>query len=113
MEPKRTNLFCDVFVNLQSSSGLGGPAEPPPTHPVDEDVSWQRGVGLLQAAEAVHHPAVVEGQRDLRQTASCAAKQRHVTAGSSRRCRATAGRAQNVATEPAWHERIEHLMSCC
>lgn len=48
---------------------------PPPTHPVDEDVSWQCGVGLLQAAKAIHHPAVVEGQRDRRQTASCATKQ--------------------------------------
>lgn len=43
----------------------------PSTHPVDEDVSWQSGVGLLQAAEAVHHPAVVKGQCDLCQTASC------------------------------------------
>lgn len=45
------------------------------THPVDEDVSWQSGVGLLQAAEAVHHPAVVKGQRDLCQTASCSTEQ--------------------------------------
>lgn len=44
------------------------------THPVDEDVPRQRGGGLLQAAEAVHHAAVVEGQRDLRQTASCKTK---------------------------------------
>lgn len=97
VEPKHTNLFFEI--NLQRSSGLRGPEEPP-THPVDEDVSWQRGVGLLQAAEAVHHPAVVEGQRDLRQTASCAAKQHGVTAGSARRCGATAGRAQNIAAEP-------------
>lgn len=43
------------------------------THPVDEDVARQGGGGggLLQAAEPVHHLAVVEGQRDLRQTTSC------------------------------------------
>lgn len=45
------------------------------THPVDEDVAWQSGGGLLQAAEAVHHPAVVKGQCDLCQTASCTTEQ--------------------------------------
>ena len=43
----------------------------PATHPVDEDVSWQSSGGLLQAAEAIHHPAAVKGQCDLWQTTSC------------------------------------------
>lgn len=41
------------------------------THPVDEDVPWQGGVGFLQAAEAVHHPGAVKGQHDLCQAPPC------------------------------------------
>lgn len=61
--------------------------QPPPlvplnlvTHPVDEDVAWQSCIGLLQAAEAVHHLAVVKGLRDLRQTTSWSTKQQNITA---------------------------------
>lgn len=53
----------DIFLPFPSPQQTG-------THPVDEDVPWQSGSGLLQAAEAVHHLAVVEGQRDLWQTSS-------------------------------------------
>lgn len=59
----------------------------PATHPVDEDVSWQSGGGLLQAAEAVHHPAAVKGQRDLCQAASCSTEQGFImTAAQSQPC---------------------------
>ena len=55
----------------------------PLTHPVDEDVSWQSSGGVLQAAEAVHHPAVVEGQCDLCQTASCSTEQETLTVAAA------------------------------
>jgi len=58
------------------------PPPDPATHPVDEDVSWQGGGGLLQAAEAVHHLGAVKGQRDLWQAASCNRRTRDCVSSS-------------------------------
>lgn len=47
------------------------------SHPVDEDVAWQGCVGVLQAAETVHDPGVIEGYCNLCQTAICETQQSH------------------------------------
>lgn len=72
------NVSEDISVFVYVLPGVFASCPPPPnasTYPVDEDVSWQRSGGVLQAAEAVHHPAVVKGQCDLCQTASCTTEQ--------------------------------------
>lgn len=47
------------------------------SHPVDEDVAWQGWAGLLQAAETVHDPGVIEGYCNLCQAAICETQQSH------------------------------------
>lgn len=66
------SLRCVLLRNIPPPPRL--PSDPS-THPVDEDVSWQSGGGILEAAEAVHHAGAVKGQCDLCQTASCTREQ--------------------------------------
>lgn len=73
--PEDISLFVYVSPGAFASCTTPPPPSNPSTYPVDEDVSWQSGGGVLQAAKAVHHAAVVKGQRDLCQTAPCTTEQ--------------------------------------
>lgn len=45
-----------------------GPPQPTAAYPVDEHIFWQSGLGVLDAAEAVHHLLVLKVAGELLQT---------------------------------------------
>lgn len=109
MEPKHTNIFFDVFVNLQSSSGLGGPEELPR---LTQLMRMYRGSAALGSFR-LQKPYIT---LLLSKVSVISAKPPPVQQSSTISQRgqlAAAGWTQNVVTEPVRQGRIEHLMSYC